>query len=67
MPYFPRVYKTLMDKFIMLSKIGLRQINASHSIVATRPITMFQNRPRKINSFHSTVVTIPFTMLPKYA
>jgi hypothetical protein len=22
-PYFPRVYKTLMDKFTMISKIGL--------------------------------------------
>jgi hypothetical protein len=39
-PYFPRVYKTLMEKFSIISKIGLYKNNASHSIVATRPITM---------------------------
>ena len=51
-PYLPIVYKTLMKKFKMISKIGLRQNNVSHSTVVRRPITMLPTRIRhKTNAF----------------
>jgi hypothetical protein len=63
-PYLPRVYRTHMEKFTMISKIGLGKTMPLTQQWPHDPLQCFQNKIRKNNASHSTMITRPITMLP---